>query len=60
MSGVREGRVHHYQSEHRCLIIPHKIGFNIKDKNINKEQIIQILTNLIDDIKNEKIISTSN
>jgi ParB family chromosome partitioning protein len=32
-----------------------KIGFNIKDKNINKEQIIQILTNLIDDIKNEKI-----
>ncbi len=32
-----------------------KIGFNIKDKNIGKEKIIQILTELIDDIKMEKI-----
>jgi len=32
-----------------------KIGFTIKDKNIGKEKIIEILTNLIEDIKQEKI-----
>lgn len=32
-----------------------KIGFNIKNKNIGKDKIIQILTELIEDIRTEKI-----
>ena len=37
-----------------------KIGFNIKDKNIGKEKIIEILNNLIQEIKEEKIKQFNN